>query len=480
MDYTYRQLIGGKWLPSANSVIWAVENPATEEPVREVPFGDAADCRLALEAAAAAFPKWSRSTAYERAAVLKRAAELIRERAGELGRTTVLESGKPFVQAKGEWSVAADLFEWFAEEGKRAYGRVIPSRNPARRLLVLRQPVGVVGIITAWNFPIYNIARAAAAALAAGCTVVLRPSEYTPLTAMELVNVLIEAGIPEGVVNLVNGEPAAMGQEMLSNPLCAKIHFTGSPRVGRLLMDGASRTVTRLSLELGGNAPVLIFPDVNLDQVAAGAVVAKFRNGGQVCVSPQRFFVHRSIAAGFAERVAELAGKLCLGNGLDLATQVGPLINARQRDRVEGLVDQAVSAGAQVLTGARRPPALARGYFYEPTVLTEVAADSALFSDEIFGPVLPIAAFDETAEAIERANATRAGLSAYVWTNDLRIARETTEALEFGLIGLNDWSPQATEGPFAGWKESGIGRESGQEGLDEYLETKLISTGGAL
>jgi len=480
MDYTYRQLIGGKWLPSANSVIWAVENPATEEPVREVPFGDAADCRLALEAAAAAFPKWSRSTAYERAAVLKRAAELIRERAGELGRTTVLESGKPFVQAKGEWSVAADLFEWFAEEGKRAYGRVIPSRNPARRLLVLRQPVGVVGIITAWNFPIYNIARAAAAALAAGCTVVLRPSEYTPLTAMELVNVLIEAGIPEGVVNLVNGEPAAMGQEMLSNPLCAKIHFTGSPRVGRLLMDGASRTVTRLSLELGGNAPVLIFPDVDLDQVAAGAVVAKFRNGGQVCVSPQRFFVHRSIAAGFAERVAELAGKLCLGNGLDLATQVCPLINARQRDRVEGLVDQAVSAGAQVLTGARRPPALARGYFYEPTVLTEVAADSALFSDEIFGPVLPIAAFDETAEAIERANATRAGLSAYVWTNDLRIARETTEALEFGLIGLNDWSPQATEGPFAGWKESGIGRESGQEGLDEYLETKLISTGGAL
>ena len=480
MDYTYRQLIGGKWLPSANSVIWAVENPATEEPVREVPFGDAADCRLALEAAAAAFPKWSRSTAYERAAVLKRAAELIRERAGELGRTTVLESGKPFVQAKGEWSVAADLFEWFAEEGKRAYGRVIPSRNPARRLLVLRQPVGVVGIITAWNFPIYNIARAAAAALAAGCTVVLRPSEYTPLTAMELVNVLIEAGIPEGVVNLVNGEPAAMGQEMLSNPLCAKIHFTGSPRVGRLLMDGASRTVTRLSLELGGNAPVLIFPDGDLDQVAAGAVVAKFRNGGQVCVSPQRFFVHRSIAAGFAERVAELAGKLCLGNGLDLATQVGPLINARQRDRVEGLVDQAVSAGAQVLTGARRPPALARGYFYEPTVLTEVAADSALFSDEIFGPVLPIAAFDETAEAIERANATRAGLSAYVWTNDLRIARETTEALEFGLIGLNDWSPQATEGPFAGWKESGIGRESGQEGLDEYLETKLISTGGAL
>jgi succinate-semialdehyde dehydrogenase len=480
MAYSYRQYIGGYWVDATNSGTWDVLNPATEEVVRQVPFGVASDCRLALEAAAEAFPAWSRSTAYERATTLKRAADTIRERAAELAHTTALESGKPLAQAKGEWGVAADLFEWFAEEGKRAYGRVIPSRNPARRLTVLRQPLGVVGIITAWNFPVYNIARASAAALAAGCTIVIRPSEYTPLSAMELVNLLIEAGIPAGVVNLINGDPAQMGQEMLDNPLCAKIHFTGSQRVGRLLMDGASKTITRLSLELGGNAPVLIFPDVDLDQVAAGAVVAKFRNAGQVCVSPQRFFVHSSIAASFAERVATFSAKLIVGEGIDPATQVGPLINARQRDRIEGLVNRAASDGAKILTGGKRQPTMPRGYFYEPTVLTDVEIDSALFTEEIFGPVVPIAPFDDTREVIQRANATRHGLAAYVWTNDLRIARETSEALEFGLIGVNDWAPQATEGPFTGWKESGIGRESGAEGLDEYLETKLISQGGAI
>jgi succinate-semialdehyde dehydrogenase len=480
MESIYLQHIGGCWLAAANSGTWDVLNPATEELVRQVPYGDAIDCGLALEAASAAFPAWSRRTAYERAGILKRVADLIRERSAELGRITVLESGKPMPQAQGEWNVAADLFEWFAEEAKRAYGRVIPSRNPARRLIVLRQPLGVVGIITAWNFPIYNIARAGAAALAAGCTVVLRPSEYTPLTAMLLVNLLIEAGIPVGVVNLINGDPASMGQEMLDNPLCAKIHFTGSQRVGRILMDGASRTVTRLSLELGGNAPVLIFPDVDLDQVAAGAVLAKFRNAGQVCVSPQRFLVHRSIVDGFVERVAALTDKLTLGSGLDPATQVGPLINARQRDRVEALVQQAAAHGARILTGGARPPGLSRGYFYEPTVLSDVPAGSLLFSDEIFGPVLPIAVFDEASEAIQKANATRHGLAAYIWTNDLRVARHASEALEYGLIGINDWAPQATEGPFTGWKESGIGRESGAEGLDEYLETKLIALGGAL
>lgn len=480
MAYAYRQYIGGCWIDATNSGTWNVLNPATEEVVRQVPFGVASDCRLALEAAAEAFPVWSRSTAYVRAAMLKRAADAIRERAAELAHTTVLESGKPLAQAKGEWGVAADLFEWFAEEGKRAYGRVIPSRNPARRLTVLRQPLGVVGVITAWNFPVYNIARASAAALAAGCTLVIRPSEYTPLTAMELVNLLIEAGIPAGVVNLINGDPAQMGQEMLDNPLCAKIHFTGSQRVGRLLMDGASKTITRLSLELGGNAPVLIFPGVDLDQVAAGAVVAKFRNAGQVCVSPQRFFVHSSIAAAFAERVAALSAKLIVGEGIDPATQVGPLINARQRDLVEELVKHAASNGAKILTGGKRQPMLPRGYFYEPTVLTDVEFDSTIFTEEIFGPVLPIASFQETNEAIQRANGTRHGLAAYVWTDNLHVARELSEALEFGLIGINDWAPQATEGPFTGWKESGIGRESGAEGLDEYLETKLISQGGVI
>jgi succinate-semialdehyde dehydrogenase len=477
MAYTYLQRIGGSWLPAANSKTKQVLNPATEEPLREVPFGDGTDCRLAIEAASTAFPAWSRRTAYERASILRCASDLIRERLADLGNTTTTESGKPLPQAKGEWGAAADLFEWFAEEGKRAYGRVIPSKNPARRLIVVRQPLGVVGIITAWNFPIYNIARAAAAALAAGCTIVIRPSEYTPMTAMELVNILVEAGIPDGVVNLVNGQSSSIGQEMLDNPLCAKIHFTGSPRVGRILMDGASKTVTRLSLELGGNAPVLIFPDVDLDQVAASAVVAKFRNAGQVCVSPQRFLVHQSIVDDFSERVTAHAAKLIIGNGLDLLTNIGPLINTRQRDHIESVVRQSVGCGAKILTGGRRPTTQSRGYFYEPTILANVTSNSPAFADEIFGPVLPITPFDETSEVIRLANATRHGLSAYVWTNDLRIAQQAAEALEFGLIGLNDWTPFATEGPFTGWKESGIGRESGPEGLDEYLETKLISIG---
>jgi acyl-CoA reductase-like NAD-dependent aldehyde dehydrogenase len=478
MNYQYQQLIGGAWHDASNGGTWDVLNPATEEVVRTVPFGNGSDCCLAIDAASKAFPAWSGKTAYERGALLKRAAELIRERAADLARTTVMESGKPMAQAKGEWGVAADLFEWFAEEGKRAYGRWVPSRSAARRQLVMRQPLGVVGLITAWNFPAYNVARAAAAALAAGCTIVIRPSEYTPLTAMELVNILLEVGIGDGAVNLINGEPEGMGQEMLRNPMCAKIHFTGSQRVGKLLMDGASQSVKRLSLELGGNAPVLIFPDVDLEQVAASAVTAKFRNGGQVCVSPQRFFVHSKIAGQFADRVTSLASKLLVGNGLSAESNVGPLINARQRDRVEEMVRQSEQAGARIALGGKRPSSLPRGYFYEPTIVTNVQQETPLFQAEIFGPVLPIAAFDDADAAIEMANRTRYGLAAYVWTNDLRAAVRTAERLEFGMVGVNDWAPQSTEVPFTGWKESGLGRESGAEGLDEYLETKLIAFGG--
>ncbi len=478
MQYQYQQLIGGAWQNASNGGTWDVLNPATEEVIRSVPFGNAKDCEAAIDAAASALPAWSGKTAYERAALLKRAADLIRERASELARTTVMEAGKPMVQAKGEWGVAADLFEWFAEEAKRAYGRWVPSRSAAKRQLVIHQPVGVVGLITAWNFPAYNVARAAAAALAAGCSIVIRPSEFTPLTAMEMVNILLEAGIGDGAVNLISGEPESMGQEMLCNPKCAKIHFTGSQRVGKLLMDGASKSVKRLSLELGGNAPVLIFPDVNLEQVAASAVAAKFRNAGQVCISPQRFLVHSRISEQFTDQVTSLASKLCVGNGLEAESTVGPLINARQRDRVEEMVEQTQSAGAKIALGGKRPPALARGYFYEPTVVTNVETETPLFQAEIFGPVLPIATFDDADEAIEMANRTRYGLAAYVWTNDFRAAMRTAERLEFGMVGVNEWTPQSTEVPFTGWKESGIGREGGAEGLEEYLETKLIAFGG--
>lgn len=474
----FKQLIGGTWHDAANDNTWNVLNPASEAIVETVPYGTAADCDLAIEAAHKAFDGWSRATPYERAAVLEKAASLIRAEADALGRTTVLESGKPLAQAKGEWLGAADLLEWFAEEGKRAYGRVIPSRSPTKRTLVLKQPIGVVGIITAWNFPAWNIARAGGAALAAGCTIVVRPSEYTPLSGMHLVRLLTEAGAPGGVVNLVNGDPGSMGQAMLAHPAVAKIHFTGSTRVGKLLMDGASKTVTRLSLELGGNAPVLIFPDVDVEQIVAGATAAKFRNGGQVCVSPQRFLVSTAAAPAFTERMAEAASALRVGDGMDPATQVGPLINAKQRDRVEAMVAGAKAGGAHIAIGGNRPVGRDTGYFYNPTVVTDLTPEAPLYREEIFGPVLPVTTFDSVDEAIAIANRTRYGLAAYVWTNHLPTALRAAERLEFGLVGVNEWTPHATEAPFVGWKESGLGRESGAEGLEEYLETKLVAIGG--
>ena len=475
---SYKQLIGGEWCGASNGRTKGVLNPATEEVVREVPYGGAADCQSAIEAAAAAFPSWAQKTPYERGAILKRAADLMRVRADSIARTTVLESGKPMVQARGEWMVSADLFEWFAEEGKRAYGRIVPSRISTRRLTVLKQPIGVVGVITAWNFPAYNVARTASAALAAGCTIVVRPSEYTPLTAMEMMNILVEAGLPAGVANLVVGEADPIGQEMMRQPACAKVHLTGSLAVGKRLMDAASQTMKRLSLELGGNAPVLIFPDVDLAQLTAGAIAAKFRNGGQVCIAPQRFLVAKRISDEFVDRVATAVGALRVGSGLEPETQVGPVINARQRDRVETLVESARAAGASIRAGGGRPPELPRGYFYQPTVVADVRPSMPVFEQEIFGPVMPIASFDDLDEAVALANKTRYGLAAYVWTNDLRTATYASERLEFGMIGVNEWSPQAVEAPFVGWKESGLGREAGAEGLEEYLETKLVAVGG--
>ena len=480
MTFRNQQYIDGEWTGATSGATCDVINPATEEVVRTVPFAARDDCRRAIEAAARAFPEWSRRTPYERSAMLQRAAASMRAVADDVAHMMVLECGKPLAQARGEWLVAADLFDWFAEEGKRTYGRTIPSRVASRRLTVLHQPFGVVGVITAWNFPAYNPARAWAAALAAGCTVVGRPSELTPLTAMALTSVLVEAGLPRGVLNLVNGDPDGMGQEMLDHPACRKISFTGSVRVGKHLMDGASRTVTRLSLELGGNAPVIVLPDANLEQVAAGAVASKFRNTGQMCVSPQRFLVHRKVVAPFAEETARRASTLRVGSGLEPDVQVGPLINARQRDRVATLVAGAARAGAAVLTGGKPPNDLDRGFFYAPTVLADVMPDLPVFEEEIFGPVMPIMAVDDLDEAIALANQTTYGLAAYVWTNDLRAAVKASEGLQFGMVGINEWSPHAPEAPFGGWKQSGVGHESGSEGLAEYLETKLVAIGGLL
>lgn len=471
------QYINGQWTPAADNGSWQVINPATETVVDEVAFGGATDANLAIDAAHAAFDQWRKTTAWQRAEYLKKVADLMRSRAKELAAITTAEAGKPTAEAWGEWTVAAQFFEWYAEEGKRATGKTLPSSRGNKRMSVILQPVGTVGIITAWNFPIWNVCRVWAASLAAGCTFVAKPSEYTPLTAIALMKLIEEAGIPPGVANLVMGDAAAIGDAMLTRPEVRKMHFVGSTRVGKLLLDGASKTNTKLSLELGGNAPCIALPDVDILAFAKSAASAKIRNCGQVCVSPQRFLIHRSQYDAFCQAVGEHLGKIRVGNGAETGTQIGPLINARQRDTVEKLVKDSVAAGATVLCGGKRPDELPQGYFFEPTALANVDRNCPIFRQEVFGPIMSITPYDTEAEAIALANDTEYGLAAYIWTNDLRASIRVSEALEFGLVGINEWNAHAIEAPFGGWKQSGLGYECGEEGLHEYLEKKLVAIG---
>lgn len=480
-NYQFKQLINGEWVHANRGGVWELINPATEEVIEQIPFGDSSDAEAAIDAAHTAFKAWSRRTAYERADILWKAAESILAQAEAFARISTEESGKPYNEMLIEWRSAANYLKWNAEECKRAYGRTIPARIASRRISVLHQPIGVVGTITAWNFPVYNVVRSWSSALAAGCTVVGRPSEYTPRSAMLLAHVLHEAGVPAGVINLISGDPDSMGKAMLKDPRCRKISFTGSTRVGKLLMEGAAQTVTRLALEMGGNAPLLIFSDVkDVATVAREAVSWKYRNCGQVCVSPQRFYVHSQIVEEFIDHVTQHSSQVKVGNGLDTTTNLGPLINARQRDRVEAMVAEATQQGAVVLTGGARPDHLAKGYFYSPTVMTNVNPGMRLHDEEIFGPVMPIIPFSDPEEALALANNTEYGLAAFIQTNDLNTALRMSEELEYGMVCVNDWLPSTAEAPFGGVKQSGLGRECGLEGLEEYLETKTLYIGGVI
>lgn len=472
-----KNYINGEWVDALSGNTWQIQNPSTEAYVATVPFGDDRDAHAAIDAAVTALSRWKNMNAWQRSDILKKIADLMRENVRELAAITVSEAGKPLIEAQGEWIVAAQFFEWYAEEGKRAYGKVIPANRNNKRMSVIHQPIGVVGHITAWNFPVWNVCRVWAASLAAGCTFVAKPSEYTPLTAMALMDILAKAGLPKGVANLVLGEADKIGEAMMSRTEVRKVHFVGSTRVGKILMNRASLTNTKLSLELGGNAPCIILNDVDVAKIAKASAQAKIRNCGQVCVSPQRFIVHRDIYEDFCQIAAETLNSVKQGNGADNTTQIGPLINANQRQHVEQVVQESIEKGAICLAGGQRPAHLEKGFFFAPTLLKDVTTNHAIFRKEIFGPVMSVTSFDTVEEAIDLANDTEYGLAAYIWTDSLRQSIKISEALEFGIVGINEWAAHGIEAPFGGWKQSGLGYECGEEGLHEYMEKKLIAVG---
>ena len=472
----YRQFyIDGKWRDAASGKRLDVINPATEGVLAQVAYGAREDCRAAVEAAAKALPAWMKLTPYDRAKVLKKTADLMRDRADKIARDLTSEQGKPLPEAKAEVLHSADTFEWFAEEGKRAYGQVIPNSAPGKRHLTLKHPIGVVGAIGPWNFPITLQARKLAPALAAGCTIVCKPASQTPLSLANVFDCLVDAGLPAGVANFVIGPAAEIAEEFLRNRAVRKISFTGSTEVGKQLMRAAADQVKRLSLELGGHAPFIVFPDADPQVVAKAAVIGKFRNNGQVCISPSRFFVHQDVRKKFTEVAVEEAKRLKLGNGLDEGVVVGPMFEKKAMDNTLALIADATKKGATCLTGGKRSDRFEKGYFFEPTVLTGLTADAKILTDEPFAPVMPILDFSKLDDVIAAANNTQYGLAAYVFTNDLTVAWKMAEGIEAGIIGVNDPVPATPQCPFGGMKESGMGRELAHEGLEAYLETKYVS-----
>jgi succinate-semialdehyde dehydrogenase/glutarate-semialdehyde dehydrogenase len=472
-----QMFIDGKWSDADGGKTLPVINPADESILAEIAYGSRAETDRAIDAAARAFPAWKALSAYDRAKILKGTADLMRQRADTIARTLTQEQGKPLPEAKAEVLHSADTFEWFAEEGKRAYGRIIPPSNMGKRHQAILHPVGVVGTITPWNFPAALPSRKIAPALAVGCTVVSRPADGTPLTLIHIFQCLADAGAPPGVANLVLADALPFADALFAHPAVRKISFTGSTPVGKELIRRSADGVKRLSLELGGHAPLIVFPDADVAQVAQAAVIGKFRNNGQVCIAPSRFYVHEKISKEFTEAAVELAKGLKLGNGLTDGTQVGPMFEPKALAKTSSLVEDARSRGAKILTGGGRSTRFDKGYFFEPTVIREVDGQMRIMTEEPFAPVMPLLDFSKLDDVIAAANSTPYGLAAYVFTNDLTIATRMAEGLEAGIIGINDPVPATPQCPFGGMKESGLGRELGMEGLLAYVETKYVSTG---
>ena len=468
--------VAGAWIDADSGAVSTIVNPATGAVLGSVPELGAAEARRAIEAAHAAWSSWRKLTAQARAVILRRWFNLLLEHQEDLATLLTLEQGKPLAEARGEIGYAASFIEWFAEEGKRIYGDTVPPHQPDKRILVLKEPVGVCAAITPWNFPTAMIARKAGAALAAGCAMVVKPAPQTPFSALALAALAERAGLPAGALNVVTGPAQVIGDEILDNPLVRKLSFTGSTRTGKYLMQRCAGTLKRLSLELGGNAPFIVFDDADLDAAVAGALVSKYRNSGQTCVCANRFLVQDGVYDAFADRLTRAVGEqLKVGNGLESGVMQGPLIDAAALAKVERHVADALAQGARVLTGGRRH-ALG-GTFYEPTVLADVAPGMLVAREETFGPVAPLFRFQTDEEAIRLANATEFGLAAYFYSRDLNRVFRVAEALQYGMIGINTGLISTEVAPFGGVKESGFGREGSKYGIEEYLDIKYLCIG---
>lgn len=474
-----KMYINGEWIEAESGETYAVTNPATGEQVGAISYGDGRDASKAIAAAHEAFKGWSKLAARERSKYLYNLYDLVRKNRDELAALISAEMGKPLGEAKFEVLGAADNFMWYAEEAKRVYGETVPSSAPNKRLMVIQQPVGVVAAITPWNFPVNMVARKIAPALAAGCTVVLKPAEKAPLSTIRMFELIQEAGFPQGVANLVTGDAAAIGKEIVENPKVAKITFTGSTRVGKLLMEGAAAQVKRISMELGGHAPFIVFEDADIDAAVKGLFESKYRNAGQMCICTNRLYVHESVVEEFTAKLVERLKNTKVGDGREKGVEIGPLVDEAALNNVLGHIQDAEEKGATIAVGGKRltDDAYSNGFFLEPTVITNVTQDMKVCYEETFGPVVPVISFTDEASVLEMANDTVYGLAAYVYTQNNSRCFRMAEGLEYGIVGINDGSPTQTQAPFGGFKQSGIGREGGKYAMEGFLETKFVSIG---
>jgi succinate-semialdehyde dehydrogenase/glutarate-semialdehyde dehydrogenase len=470
---TIELLIDGAWCQGSDGKSEPLINPATEEVLATVPHATEADLDRALAASAKGFKLWKTMTAMQRWAIMDKAADLIEQRKDTIARILTMENGKALAEATGEVQFAADATRWYAEEGKRAYGRIVPARLPGVRQMVFKEPVGPVVAFAAWNFPASNVIRKISGALGAGCSIILKPAEETPGTAVAIARCFQDAGLPAGVLNIVFGEPARVSSYLIASPIPRKVSLTGSTAVGKLLQKQAADTLKRCTMELGGHAPVIVYEDADLEKTLDTVVAFKFRNAGQVCTSPTRFYVHEAVYDRFIDGFAARAEKLKIGDGLDAGVQMGPMIAPRRLDAMDAFVSDATAKGATVVTGGKRIGN--KGFFYAPTLLRDVPDTARIMSEEPFGPIAPTTTFSTFDDMIERANSLPYGLASFVFTRTLTLAQETEAALEAGMVGVNHMMVSTPETPFGGVNESGYGSESGVEGLDAYLRTKFVT-----